>query len=139
MVTLRDRSKRAATPDDPTPAPAKKARATTKGKTKTAQPIDVDDDNSDPPPKRKKAKIEAKATTSQASQATESSFKTNAKYEKPSQIADGQYAKAANLVIPPEEHCPLSGFHVYVDGDGIIYDANLNQTNSGGNNVSEVK
>ena len=43
-----------------------------------------------------------------------------------------QYAKAERLVVPVDETCPFNG-QVYIDSDGIIYDASLNQTNAGAN------
>ncbi|KAL8866820.1 MAG: hypothetical protein Q9198_008745, partial [Flavoplaca austrocitrina] len=49
------------------------------------------------------------------------------------QKQDGQKAVSHDIVVPLDE-----GFHddamVYIDDDGIIYDASLNQTNIGGNN-----
>ena len=48
---------------------------------------------------------------------------------------DAQIAKSGSLFVPVDEMCPLSGTHrVYIDGDGMIYDAALNQTNVGANN-----
>lgn len=52
-----------------------------------------------------------------------------------SKVADSQYAKQDNLLIPVDEACTLTGCRVYVDqSTGIIYDATLNQTNAGNNN-----
>ncbi|KAL8838167.1 MAG: hypothetical protein Q9176_005250 [Flavoplaca citrina] len=49
------------------------------------------------------------------------------------QKQDGQKAVSHDIAVPLDE-----GFHddamVYIDDDGIIYDASLNQTNIGGNN-----
>ncbi|KAM0804195.1 putative poly-ribose polymerase [Usnea florida] len=46
-----------------------------------------------------------------------------------------QRAKSGSLLIPVDETCPLTGTHrVYIGGDGMIYDAALNQTNAGANN-----
>ncbi len=47
---------------------------------------------------------------------------------------DGQKAVSHDIDVPLDE-----GFHgaankVYIDDEGIIYDASLNQTNIGGNN-----
>ena len=46
---------------------------------------------------------------------------------------EGQKAVSHDIEVPIDE-----GFKedakVYIDGDGIIYDASLNQTNIGGNN-----
>ncbi|KAH0544608.1 hypothetical protein FGG08_001257 [Glutinoglossum americanum] len=48
---------------------------------------------------------------------------------------DGQKAKSTSLSIPVDEGCHLFGTHeVYIDPDGIIYDAALNQTNVSNNN-----
>lgn len=48
---------------------------------------------------------------------------------------DVQKAKSGSLLIPTDETCPLAGTHrVYIDEDGMIYDAALNQTNAGQNN-----
>ena len=42
-------------------------------------------------------------------------------------------SKMKNLTIPVDETCPLTHFRVYIDDDGLIYDAALNQTNAGAN------
>jgi poly [ADP-ribose] polymerase len=48
---------------------------------------------------------------------------------------DGQKAKSRSVNIPVDEHCPSkSKYKVYIDDDGMIFDATLNQTNSGNNN-----
>lgn len=48
---------------------------------------------------------------------------------------DGQKAKSRSVNIPVDEHCPSkSKYNVYIDDDGMIFDATLNQTNSGNNN-----
>lgn len=50
------------------------------------------------------------------------------------QVAEGQFMKAKNTTIPVDEHCPLSTWQVYVEPDtGMIWDASLNQSNSGKN------
>jgi poly [ADP-ribose] polymerase len=36
--------------------------------------------------------------------------------------------------IEPDPQFPTAGFHVYIDDDGTVYDATLNQTNLGANN-----
>lgn len=47
----------------------------------------------------------------------------------------GQKAKSRTVNIPVDEHCPSkSKYKVYIDDDGMIFDATLNQTNSGNNN-----
>lgn len=51
------------------------------------------------------------------------------------QVAEGQFMKQKNTTIPVDEHCPLSNWQVYVEPDsGMIWDASLNQSNSGRNN-----
>ncbi|KAF4333469.1 hypothetical protein FBEOM_12705 [Fusarium beomiforme] len=50
-------------------------------------------------------------------------------------VAEGQFIKKKDIVIPLDEHCTLPTYQVYVDPDtGLIYDASLNQTNSSANN-----
>jgi poly [ADP-ribose] polymerase len=43
-------------------------------------------------------------------------------------------AKSKDINIPIDENCPLIGYTVYIDDDGLIYDASLNQTNASNNN-----
>ena len=67
------------------------------------------------PPKRKASgKQAAKANTKQAKQ-------------------DGQKAVSHDINVPLDEGFNEDG-KVYIDDDGIIFDASLNQTNIGGNN-----
>ncbi len=48
---------------------------------------------------------------------------------------DGQKAQSGSLIVPVDEGCGLAGTHkVYLDQQGTIYDASLNQTNIGDNN-----
>ena len=48
---------------------------------------------------------------------------------------DGQKAKSRSVNIPVDEHCPSGNkYKVYIDDNGMIFDATLNQTNSGLNN-----
>jgi poly [ADP-ribose] polymerase len=48
-------------------------------------------------------------------------------------IGDGQNAKSKKIAISVDEYCPLANYQVYIDGDGTIWDASLNQTNAGAN------
>lgn len=67
-----------------------------------------------PPPDSKKAKlsnVEAKAPA----------------------VGKSQIAKDWAVQIPIDEGCPLTGYGVHVDDDSIIWDASLNQTNTGKN------
>lgn len=38
------------------------------------------------------------------------------------------------MVVPVDEHCPLTHYKVYIDPTGLAYDVSLNQTNAGNNN-----
>lgn len=48
-------------------------------------------------------------------------------------IGKSQIAKDWAVQIPVDEGCPLTGYGVHVDDDSIIWDASLNQTNTGRN------
>lgn len=49
--------------------------------------------------------------------------------------ADGQKAKKKKgFTVPVDEYCYLTNCEVYIDDDGMIYDASLNQTNASNNN-----
>lgn len=59
----------------------------------------------------------------------------NPKEEEEKEVADGQFIKRKDVVIPLDEHCPQADRQVHIDSaTGLIYDASLNQTNSGKNN-----
>lgn len=49
-------------------------------------------------------------------------------------VGDGQNAKSAKIVVPIDEYCPSANYEVYIDKDGLIWDASLNQTNASANN-----
>lgn len=55
--------------------------------------------------------------------------------EEEKEVAEGQFVKRKDVVIPLDEHCPEQDRTVYIDPDtGMIYDASLNQSNSSHNN-----
>lgn len=55
--------------------------------------------------------------------------------EETKKVAEGQFIKKKDAVIPLDEHCPEQDRTVHVDPDtGMIYDASLNQSNSSHNN-----
>ncbi|KAI1776736.1 PARP-domain-containing protein [Hypoxylon cercidicola] len=56
--------------------------------------------------------------------------------EKEAKVADGQIAKSRDVRIPIDEGADrqFPRYEVYIDKDGVIYDASLNQTNSAANN-----
>lgn len=68
------------------------------------------------------------APTQDASQAKKPKIAENAK------VGDGQNAKSKTIAIPIDEYCPLGSYQVYIDSDGTIWDASLNQTNASANN-----
>jgi poly [ADP-ribose] polymerase len=49
-------------------------------------------------------------------------------------VGEGSVLKSRNVNIPLDEGCPLQSYRVYVDDDGMVYDASLNQTNATNNN-----
>jgi poly [ADP-ribose] polymerase len=128
---------------------------------RAASPVDDGDTQAADPPKKQARKGKASATAADTQKATKpkatkgkaAATKTEPADEdddgevaadaaddavKPAdpEPSSAQYATGANLVIPVDEVCPLTVSHkVYIDpSDGIIYDAALNQTNSGANN-----
>ena len=49
-------------------------------------------------------------------------------------VGDGQNAKSKKINVPVDEYCPLPNYEVYIDDDGLVWDASLNQTNATANN-----
>jgi poly [ADP-ribose] polymerase 2/3/4 len=49
-------------------------------------------------------------------------------------VAEGQFLKKKDTVIELDEHCDPKLGQVYVDDEGMIWDASLNQSNSSANN-----
>jgi poly [ADP-ribose] polymerase len=70
----------------------------------------------------------SQAATQDASQAKKPKIAENAK------VGDGQNAKSKQIAISVDEYCTLPSYQVYIDDDGTIFDASLNQTNSSANN-----
>jgi poly [ADP-ribose] polymerase len=70
----------------------------------------------------------SQAATQDASQAKKTKIAENAK------VGDGQNAKSKQIAISVDEYCTLPSYQVYIDDDGTIWDASLNQTNSSNNN-----
>ncbi|KAI0484688.1 PARP-domain-containing protein [Xylariaceae sp. FL0804] len=56
--------------------------------------------------------------------------------EKEAKVAEGQIAKSLDARIPVDEGSEreLTNYEVYIDDDGVIFDASLNQTNASNNN-----
>jgi poly [ADP-ribose] polymerase len=49
-------------------------------------------------------------------------------------VGDGQNAKSKKIAVSVDEYCTLPTYEVYIDSDGLIWDASLNQTNASANN-----
>lgn len=49
-------------------------------------------------------------------------------------VGDGQNAKSKKIHVEVDEHCQAPHYEVYIDQDGLIWDASLNQTNASANN-----
>lgn len=49
-------------------------------------------------------------------------------------VGDGQNAKSKKVQVPVDEFCNAAHYEVYIDDDGLIWDASLNQTNATANN-----
>lgn len=67
---------------------------------------------------------------------SEDEVMVDAKEEKEAKVADGQIAKSLDVKIPLDEGASSLYPHhsVYINDDGVIYDASLNQTNASNNN-----
>lgn len=60
---------------------------------------------------------------------------TLSKKQKPEpRFGEGSISKSRNMVVPLDEACHLQSYRVYIDDQGVIYDASLNQTNASNNN-----
>ncbi|KAI1505358.1 poly polymerase catalytic domain-containing protein [Biscogniauxia marginata] len=99
--------------------PKKKAKATRNASQQSATKITADDDGNQSQQPKKEAKIAKEEPQ-----------------EKEGKVADGQIAKSLDIKIPVDEGSErvFANYEVYVDDDGVIYDASLNQTNSSNNN-----
>lgn len=49
-------------------------------------------------------------------------------------VGDGQNAKSKKITVPVDEYCTSPSYDVYIDDNGLIWDASLNQTNASANN-----
>ena len=108
-----------ATPSVSPPAKTSRKRTATQSDTK-------EDKDSKPQPQKKSKSVVA-------------SPPEDTSKEKEAKVAEGQIAKSSDVKIPIDEgalvHLPsLQTYQVYIDGEGLIYDASLNQTNASNNN-----
>ena len=104
----------------------------------TSPPADVPSQSNGPP--KRNASSDNSANENVRSrpkkQKTVSGSKTEVKSD---QVADGPVVKSSNVKssnvkIPLDEGCPLTAYEVYIDENGVIYDASLNQANATANN-----
>jgi poly [ADP-ribose] polymerase len=49
-------------------------------------------------------------------------------------VGDGKNAKSKRIAVSIDEHCTLPSYEVFIDNDGLVWDAALNQTNASANN-----
>ncbi|KAF1364362.1 PARP-domain-containing protein [Lizonia empirigonia] len=49
-------------------------------------------------------------------------------------VGDGQNAKSKKFAVSVDEYCTLPTYEVYIENDGLVWDAALNQTNASANN-----
>ncbi|KAI0478016.1 poly polymerase catalytic domain-containing protein [Xylaria cf. heliscus] len=102
-------------------------------------PQNGNDDIKPPQPKKKgRAKKDVKVEEVEEAEKVEKDEKDekDKPAEREPKIAEGQIAKSSDVRIPLDEGAcrELVNYEVYIDDDGVIYDASLNQTNAGRNN-----
>lgn len=97
-------------------SPVAPAASQAKGSQKRQASPGLDADSTDQPDAKKKKKASADVPSKEAN------------------FGEGQIAKSRDIQIPLDEGCTLAGYGVYIDSDGVIWDAALNQTNAGNNN-----
>lgn len=127
------------------PPPKGQTNAKGKAKAKTTKkrgaPV-VDDDDEDeeeedkPQPKKVTKPAGAIDSNGAASQGPMPAAKKIPESKLKYTAAEGKtnVATLSYLKIPVDESCPLTHYQVYIDDEKVIYDASLNQTNSGLNN-----
>ncbi|KAI0136364.1 poly polymerase [Xylariales sp. AK1849] len=119
------------------PEPPKSTRGRKRAVTSTVS--DADSQPSQPQKKAKSSasqvedKVKPQAIKKPKATQSEADSKASPQLQTPSELENAQIAKAG-IKIPVDESCPLTQYEVYIDDDGVIYDAALNQTNAGNNN-----
>lgn len=112
----------------------------TKAKSTKRGAISDDEDDASPPPAKKAAapNTNGKSKTAKAPKAAPKVSKDDVKKKIESKIkpedAENNITTSKDLVVQVDEGCPLGNHRVYIDDEGLIYDASLNQTNAGHNN-----
>ncbi|QBZ63443.1 hypothetical protein PoMZ_05124 [Pyricularia oryzae] len=129
---------------------ASKAKGTKKRAASVASDDESDKDKGKQPAKKRKAangKANGKANGNANATKQESEDESEPAKAKPAKgkkavkkeveeepKVDGQVAKSKDVHVPLDEGCLLSGYSVYIDSNGHIWDASLNQTNASNNN-----
>ncbi|KAI0387336.1 PARP-domain-containing protein [Hypomontagnella monticulosa] len=105
----------------------------TNGSRKRAN-VGADSDNDDDEEEEEEAKPQPKKQKGKDVQVK--AGKQEEKEVKEAKVAVGQIAKSRDVRIPLDEGAEkkYSSYEVYIDDDGVIYDASLNQTNATNNN-----
>ncbi|KAI8958151.1 PARP-domain-containing protein [Daldinia sp. FL1419] len=111
------------------------ARGTRKRTAAQKPAADENDEEQEVKPQAKK-KPRTSKTKTQSQEDEDLSVKEEVKEIKEAKVADGQIAKSRDARIPLDEGAEnqLPQFEVYIDDDGVIFDASLNQTNATNNN-----
>ncbi|KAF3060975.1 Poly [ADP-ribose] polymerase 2 [Daldinia childiae] len=102
-------------------------------KRSAAQKLTPEEEDNDKQEVKPQAKKKVKTSKTEAQSQEEKGVKAE---EKKVIIADGQIAKSRDARIPLDEGADskYNNYEVYIDDDGVIFDASLNQTNSTANN-----
>ncbi|KAF8857253.1 PARP-domain-containing protein [Acephala macrosclerotiorum] len=103
------------------------------------RPVIADDDSEEERSQSKpikKAKGSQVASQSTSTNGTNSGSKPTTLSKIKTDVVSGptNIAKSPIVNIPIDETCPLTHYAVFIDDEGTIYDANLNQTNASNNN-----
>ncbi|KAI1386905.1 PARP-domain-containing protein [Hypoxylon trugodes] len=111
----------------------------TRKRTSTQKPADDTDEEAKPQAKKKTKSSKAKPKKEESQEAKEPEESRESKKPKEAKepkVADGQIAKSRDVRIPLDEGADkgFANSEVYIDEDGVIYDASLNQSNASANN-----
>lgn len=96
-------------------------------------------DSSSAPAVANGKKRAASPSTAHAQDHTASQLKKQKKLDdeaesESTKVGDGANAKSKRVQVSVDEYFPLCSYQVYIDDDGLIWDASLNQTNATANN-----
>jgi poly [ADP-ribose] polymerase 2/3/4 len=119
------------------PAPAKRGRKP-KAAAVDASQADSQAQSDSQPQKAAPKRGKKRAAAAEPEEAEPEEEEPSQKKAKPSdsmtpELENAQVAKPG-IKVPVDEFAPLPNYEVYIDDNGVIYDASLNQTNAGANN-----